>query len=320
MVSVNHVMDLYRNCFLCPKKCGVDRIAGKRGICGESDGLRIAVANLHFGEESPVTGERGSGTVFFTGCPLQCAFCQNCQISRGDIGRSVSPEVFASICIALQDGGAENINLVTGSHFIPSILHGIEIARIEGLDIPVLWNTSGYETLESLELISDIIDVWLPDLKTLNGEIADRFFKAPDYPEAAKRAIEWMVKQNSPLIEGGIISKGTILRHLVIPGHVEETREVISWYRERLHGKALLSLMFQYTPIEGDPKGPDRVVSAAEYDAVLSLLDEFKIEEGYIQERDEKSPWVPDFTRLNPFPADFSTVIWHWREGFLLPQ
>ena len=183
------LLSLYRKCTLCPRACGVDRNAGKLGFCRESSTMRIACATLHHGEEPPITGKGGSGTIFFTGCTLQCRFCQNHQISRGGIGREVSIEEFADICLKLQSSGAENINLVTGTMFIPSIALGIGLAKEKGLNIPILWNSSGFESSEAVDMLNSFIDVYLPDIKTLNHTFASTFFNAIHYPEAAKAAV-----------------------------------------------------------------------------------------------------------------------------------
>jgi len=187
-------MSPYKHCLLCPKRCGVDREAGQRGFCGETKALRIAFAGIHRGEEPPVTGKGGSGTVFVSGCNLGCAFCQNYQISQREngsraLGRVVDTGEFAEICLVLQNKGAGNINIVTGSHAAPALALGIEEAVKQGLYIPVLWNSSGYDGAQTLEILKDHVDVYLPDLKTLDPGIALNFFNAPDYPEHAAAAI-----------------------------------------------------------------------------------------------------------------------------------
>ncbi|MDR2493834.1 MAG: radical SAM protein, partial [Spirochaetaceae bacterium] len=175
----------YEQCGLCPRKCGVNRLAGARGYCGETSELRVAAAVIHRGEEPPVTGRGGSGAVFVTGCGLRCVFCQNRQISRGSAGRAVTPDEFAGICLDLQSRGAENINIVTGTHAAPAIAESLRRARDRGLRIPTLWNSSAYESPETLSLLEDVMDGYLPDLKTLDAEVGRRLFNAPDYPEAA---------------------------------------------------------------------------------------------------------------------------------------
>ena len=304
----------YRSCLLCPRRCGVDREAGERGYCGETSSLRLAFAGIHRGEEPPITGTGGSGTIFVSGCNLGCAFCQNYQLSSGKqvsmktMGRAVSAEEFAAICLALQEKGAENINIVTGSHAAPAIAFGITEARKQGLSIPALWNSSGYDGAETLEILKDVINIYLPDLKTLDPEIAARFFNAPDYPKHAAAAILRMME------------KEVIIRHLILPGYLENTRQVLKWFSEncagRGRGKALLSLMTQYTPVHMREPGaasdiPDRYLSEEEYDAVLSMLEEFGIDDGFYQELVTGSDWLPDFTRQNPFSSELSIPVWH---------
>ena len=336
-------MSLYKNCLLCPRRCGVDREAGERGYCGETSELRLGFAGIHRGEEPPITGNGGSGTIFVSGCNLGCAFCQNFQISREGIGRAVSPEEFAEICLTLQQRGAENINIVTGSHAAPALALGTEEARKRGLSVPVLWNSSGYEGAETLEIIKDFVDVYLPDLKTMDSLIAAKFFNAPDYPEHAARAILKMMEYRETGCgpqEQTMVS-GVMVRHLVIPGCMEATRQVLAWFSENCAGygrgssrghyrdhsrgsgqgnrrnRALLSLMTQYTPVKASgPAIPDRFVSKDEYDAVLSMLDEFGIEDGFCQELVTGSDWLPDFRQPNPFSSELSVPVWHWRKLF----
>ena len=336
-------MSSYKNCVLCPRRCGVDREAGQRGYCGETSELRIAFAGIHRGEEPPVTGKGGSGTIFVSGCNLGCAFCQNFQLSRGKqisqkgIGRVVDTGEFVEICLALQNKGAENINIVTGSHAAPALALGIMAARKQGLFIPALWNSSGYDGTETLEIIKDIVDVYLPDLKTLDPGIAARFFNAPDYPEHAAAAILKMIDNRKLRFGPGqnesaqsvqqkasteIMVSGVMIRHLVIPGFPENTRQVLRWFSENCNGKnshsrALLSIMTQYTPVQtgagGEADIPNRYVSKSEFETVLSMLDEFGIDDGFCQELVTGSEWLPDFTRPNPFSSELSVPVWHWR-------
>jgi len=312
-------MSPYKNCVLCPRRCGVDREAGLRGICGEPAELRIAFAGIHRGEEPPITGTGGSGTVFVSGCNLGCIFCQNYQISQAGMGRPVSPDELADICLALQDKGAGNINIVTGSHAAPALACGIEAARKRGLIIPILWNSSGYDGNETLDLLKDYIDVYLPDLKTLDPGIAAAYFNAPDYPEHAAAAILKMMEYRDLRfgLDGTMVS-GLMVRHLIIPGYLEATRQVLAWFSKNCRGRALLSLMTQYTPVQNPHAArgteiPGCYVSEEEYDAVLSMLDEYEIDDGYCQELVTSADWLPDFTRRNPFSSDLSIPVWHWQ-------
>ena len=310
-------MNPFRNCFLCPRRCGVDREAGQCGYCGETAALRLAFAGIHKGEEPPVIGAGGSGTLFVTGCNLGCAFCQNYQISQKGMGRTVSTEEFAEICLILQNHGAENINIVTGSHAAPALALGIEEARKQGLSIPALWNSSGYEGPETLDILKDFIDVYLPDLKTMDSSIGARFFNAVDYSTHAATAILKMMEYRKLRFSQETLVSGVMVRHLVIPGFLENTRQVLSWFAKNCNGKALLSLMTQYTPVQSKTEIPSHYVSEYEYEAVLSMLDEFGIEDGFCQELVTGSEWLPDFCRQNPFSSELSVPVWHWRHGFI---
>ena len=331
----------YAPCTLCPRNCAVNRLQGQRGFCGESAELRIAVANIHRGEEPPLTGLGGSGTIFITGCTLGCAFCQNWQISHSGMGRVVKSDEFAAICLALQKAGVENINIVTGSHAIPAIVTGIAQARTMGLEIPVLWNSSSYESVQALQEAEPYIDVFLPDLKTLDSDFSARYFNAADYPESATAAILAMIsmkelrygpcrqalesaKTGAPIDPDWplILESGVIIRHLVLPDRLDDTRAVLRWFAEQAQGKALLSVMTQYTPIQS-PKNrfaqelPKRFVGEQEYETIQNWLEEFDIEDGFYQELVPDDSWLPDFVRTNPFSSELSVPIWHWKQGFI---
>ena len=290
----------------------MNRLEGQRGFCGETAALRLAFAGIHRGEEPPITGTGGSGTIFVSGCNLGCAFCQNYQISKERIGQAVSQEEFTEICLALQKCGAENINIVTGSHAAPALALGITAARKKGLSIPILWNSSGYDGMESLDVLKDIVDMYLPDLKTLDREIAARFFNAADYGEYATVAILKMMEYRELRLDETMLS-GVMVRHLVIPGFLENTRQVLAWFAEHCKGRALLSLMTQYTPVGTDTAIPGRYISEDEYKAVLHMLDEFEIDDGFCQELVEGSDWLPDFTRANPFSSELSLPVWQYK-------
>ena len=307
---------LYSPCKLCPRNCGVDRLSGETGFCGESAHLRIGAAVIHRGEEPPLVGTGGSGTIFISGCGLGCIFCQNYQISQGrgtgaSLGKTVSVETFAEICLKLRDNGAENINIVTGSHAIPYIVEGIIAAKNMGLQIPVLWNSSAYETTEALELLRDHVDIYLPDLKTLDNETAKKFFNAPDYPSAAASAILKMIDMTDKKS-----CEKVIIRHLILPGCLESTRQVLRWFADNAGGRAMLSLMTQYTPIPGrEQTAPGRYLKKEEYETVLGWLEDFQIEDGFCQELVTGNDWLPDFKRSNPFSSELSVPVWHWNHN-----
>jgi putative pyruvate formate lyase activating enzyme len=298
---------LYKNCRLCPRACGIDRLAGLRGYCGEDSRLRLAFAGLHSGEEPPLSGSHGSGTVFVSGCNLGCGFCQNRQISSPHpaehLGRIVTAEEFAVICLELQKRNAKNINIVTGSHAVPAIVRGLDAAASVGLRIPALWNSSGYESIETLKLLGDRVKTWLPDLKTLDAGLAGKFLHAPDYPQTAVQAIQWMMETRP----GDVI-----IRHLILPGYLESTRSVLRWFTDNARGKAQLSLMSQYTPLDNEDGAPGCYVSKREYETVLGWLGEFGIEDGFCQELVTGNDWLPDFNRANPFSSGLSVPVWHF--------
>lgn len=314
---------LYSDCRLCPNLCGVDRTDGESGLCGESAEMRIAFAGIHRGEEPPISvvdgSFRGSGTIFFTGCTLGCYSCQNIQLSCASgkrLGTVVSIGEFASICLALQEAGAANINLVTGTHVIPSIRDGILLAREDGLVLPVVWNTSSFESVVGLEYIDPVVDVYLPDLKTLDPGVSMLTCGKSGYAQAAAEAIRFMMASKPLQWDGERLTGGVIMRHLVLPGYIDNTAAVLEWYSN--HGKhdALLSLMVQFIAMDTDGS-IEGSVTQREYDYILSLIDEFGIEDGFIQDLGDDEPWIPDFNDRNPFPQGFCDPVWHWRYGFI---
>lgn len=331
MQNAEQTLSLYKHCAQCPRSCGVDRTAGQRGFCGEDNRLRAAVACLHFGEEPFVTVFGGSGTIFLTGCTLACAFCQNYQISQKGYGKEVSKDAFVRICLDLQKAGAENINLVTPSHQIPLLAEYLAAARDCGLAIPICWNSSGYESVESLELLRGLVDIWLPDIKTLNAALSKKLFNAPDYPEAAKAALLWMAEA-SPLkiVEAKKdgetrekIMSGVIARHLFLPGRFEESADVLDWLKKNLDGRAVISLMSQYTPVpfKEDAEAlqkrlgsldaiQNRLVSRQEDADLRDLIEAYDFETLFYQELSDDTSWLPDFTRPQPFGNKLARVLW----------
>ena len=286
--------------------------------------MRLAWAGLHFGEEPPITGSGGSGAVFATGCNLRCPFCQNWQISREGMGRAVSLEEFASICLALEKAGAENINIVTGSHAIPLIADGLKEARDRGLALPVVWNSSAYESVSSLKLLEGLVSVWLPDFKTMDTDFAASMFRARDYPERAAESILYMASV-SPLEYGAgrdgksqALKGGVIMRHLALPARLDDTERILRWYKANLDGRALLSLMTQYTPVPaaGESPLPNRFTSEEECERLVTLLDTLEIEEGFLQELIPDDEWLPDFSKVQPFSSALAKPIWHCGKGF----
>jgi putative pyruvate formate lyase activating enzyme len=311
----------YEQCRLCGRKCGTNRTGETPGFCGCSAHLKLAWAGIHYGEEPVIRGQGGSGAVFVSGCTLKCFFCQNHQISSGGQGRLLEIPDFEDICLMLQRKGAENINIITGTHFIPSLAEGIKNARKRKLRLPVVWNSSGYEAPDTIPLLNEFVDIYLPDLKTLDPGLSRALFGVSGYPRVCREAIRQMAASRPLRYKAGgegVLASGVIVRHLVLPGLVGNTREVIAWFAHNMAGKALLSLMFQYTPPAGPapggtPKGEwTRTISSAEYEQVLGFLEEFGIEEGFVQEPPgaAESPRLPDFSRRDAFPRDLAESFW----------
>ena len=312
----------YDLCVLCPRDCRVNRNIGQKGFCKQDANLYVAWAGLHFGEEPPITARGGSGTIFITGCNLACVFCQNYQISQDGMGIAVTPDVFADICLALKKNGAENINIVTGSHHTLPILEGIKLAKEKGLCLPILWNTSSYEKNIEITRLSSNVDIWLPDLKTLDSSFSFQLFNAKDYPQIATDAILSMVSY-SPLLyatdkKEKLIS-GVIVRHLALPNRMKDTENIIRWFSKNLKDKALLSIMTQYTPIKrkDESKAPSRYISNEEDYNLRGLLSKYDVEEGFYQELVQDSSWLPNFSNIQPFSSSLAKPIWHWSHGFI---
>lgn len=292
--------ELLRECRLCPRNCGVDRLAGDTGYCGAGSGLRVGRAALHAWEEPCLSGERGSGTVFFSYCNLQCVYCQNNSISREQAGKEISVSRLAEIFLELQQQGAHNINLVTPTHYIPQIAEALDLAKRDGLVLPVVYNTSGYERAKSLRLLEGYVDIYLPDLKYLSQEPALRYSNAPDYPEAAKVALAEMVRQaGEPVFDSdGVMQKGVIVRHLVLPGQYDEAKRILRYLHQEYGERIYISLMNQYTPFADSLTYPEinGRVPAEEYERLIDYAVALGIENGFVQEEgtaDES--FVPSF-------------------------
>lgn len=285
-------------CSDCPRDCGAIRTpqAGD-GVCGYGTAAHIARAAPHFWEEPCVSGEKGSGTVFFCGCNLGCIYCQNAEISRGtNRGRAVTPQQLREIYFGLIEQGVHNINLVTASHFTDAVIESLK----GGLSVPVVYNCGGYEKIRTLERLAPYIDVWLPDLKYTDSALAAKYSHAPDYPEIAEAAILKMYKLvgDYKLDKNGLSRKGVIIRHLIFPGHLENTYRAIDFVKESFEpGQVLFSLMAQYTPMKNG--GPNRKLNASEYEAAQEYLFQSGIEDGFIQELDSSGEeFIPDFKEM----------------------
>ena len=292
--------ELYQSCTLCPRECHADRLSGKKGACGENSVLRVGRAALHMWEEPCISGTRGSGTVFFSGCSLGCIFCQNRELSYGGLGKEISEERLAEIFLELQEKGAANINLVTGEHFVPGILEGLTLAKEQGLTLPVVYNSSGYEKPETIRLLKGSVDIWLPDFKYWDDELGLHFSGVPDYRERAIKAIDEMVCQTGARVfdEEGYLRKGVVVRHLLLPGHVKNSREVLRYLHDTYGNRIYISIMSQYTPLSKDLPFEElnRKVTRREYERLLDYALELGIENGFFQEGEAaKESFIPDF-------------------------
>lgn len=240
-----------KDCTLCPRNCHADRMAGRTGYCGMTDKIYAARAALHMWEEPCISGSKGSGAVFFTGCGLRCCFCQNREIAIGKDGCEINVKRLAEIFLELQDKGAANINLVTGAHYVPQITAALDIAGKQGMGLPVVYNSSGYEKVETLKLLEGYVDVYLPDYKYADPLLAQQFSHAADYPEIVGNALAEMVRQTGPVVfdENGYIKKGTIVRHLILPGHTRNSIQVLKHLQRAFGTQIYISIMNQYTPV-----------------------------------------------------------------------
>lgn len=289
------------NCILCPRNCQINRETGYKGYCGESSIVRIARAALHFWEEPVICGEWGSGAVFFTGCNLKCVFCQNADIAANKVGKEVSIERLAEIFLELQERRAVNINLVTASHCVPQVAKAICLARKKGLALPIVYNTSAYEKAETLKMLEGLVDIYLPDMKYMGAELAKAYSKAEDYRKVAKVAIAEMYRQvGKPVFDedSGLMQKGMIVRHLVMPGAVHNAKAVIDYLYETYGNSIYISLMNQYTPMKEFDEYPElnRKVTKREYEKVINYALDKGVENAFIQEGDTaKESFIPEF-------------------------
>lgn len=303
--------EMLEACCACGHRCGVDRTRNALGFCRAETPdvhyVRCASHTLHFGEEPPLVGRGGSGTVFFSGCNLRCVFCQNYQISQEGLGDDMHYADLARVFLALQEQGAENINLVTPTHYVYPIMEALLEAGEQGLRLPLVYNTNGFESVELLELLDGIVDVYLPDMKYMENAHAIEYSKAPDYPSVAKRAIREMYRQVGPLaIEDGAATRGLIVRHLILPNNLSNTYDFLLWMRDEGMTGATLSLMSQYSPQHlalNYPKLRDRVGSR-EYHEIIDYALGLGFEHLLTQGIESTDSYLPDFRRENPFDSD----------------
>lgn len=290
---------IYEKCNLCPRECGVNRNSQK-GYCRSGENLLVARAALHHWEEPCISGEEGSGTVFFSGCSIRCIYCQNCKIRDGKTGKDISTERLAEIFLELQKKNANNINLVTPTHYIPHIIQALDIAKLRGLKLPVVYNTGGYEKVETLNMLDGYVDVYLPDFKYISPVTAKEYSNAPDYADFAKIALAEMVNQvgNPQFDERGIMKKGVIVRHLLLPEHLEESKKVVEYLFNNFGNKIYLSLMNQYTPMPEMVNHPvlSRRVTDKEYDELINFAVDIGVENGFVQEGETAlESFIPPF-------------------------
>ena len=293
-------MNKYENCLLCPRKCGINRSTGQTGVCGVSSEIKVARAALHYWEEPCISGKRGSGAVFFSGCSLHCVFCQNREISDGKAGKVISKERLSDIFMELADKGENKINLVTPGQYIPDIVWAVNDAKSRGMKLPIIYNTSGYENVTELKLLEGIVDVYLPDFKYMDSTLSARYSRAKDYPSVAKQALSEMVRQQPDVViddATGLIQKGVIVRQLLLPGHVNDAKAVLKYLYDTYHDHVYISMMSQFTPIAlKDYPEINRTVTRREYERLVDYALEIGITNAFIQEGDvAKDSFIPAF-------------------------
>lgn len=287
-------------CKLCPRECQVNRLKGQKGFCQITDKIEIALASLHYFEEPCISGKEGSGTIFFSHCNMKCMFCQNHEISQEGKGKAITVEKLAEIMVNQQKRGAQNINLVTPTMYSTQIKEAIRIAKEKGLRIPIIYNSNGYESITALKNLEGYIDIYLPDLKYYSNTLAEKYSKVPNYFEIATKAIREMIRQvGKPILdENGIMKKGVMIRHLVLPNHLLNTKGILKWIQENIKEDVWVSIMAQYFPTYQvrEDKLLGRKLTKEEYDRVKEWIDEFGLVNGYMQELGEhEEEYVPNF-------------------------
>lgn len=291
---------MLNSCTLCPHNCKINRLEGKKGRCKCDNTLKIALASLHMFEEPCISGTNGSGTVFFTNCNLNCIYCQNYEISQGGKGKEITIQTLADIFIKQQEKGAHNINLVTPTMYVYQIIEAIKLARKNGLKIPIIYNSNGYENVETIKMLNGYIDVYLPDLKYYTNELSKKYSNVDNYFEVATNAIKEMYSQvgNAVFDDNGIIQKGVIIRHLVLPNHIQNTKNILKWINENLPKDIYVSVMAQYFPTYKAKNDSliNRKLNKKEYKEVLNYLYSLDLQNGYIQELgSHEEEYVPNF-------------------------
>lgn len=298
---MTEVSQLLRRCRLCPRQCGADRTGGQKGFCGAVANVRIARAALHFWEEPCISGSRGSGTVFFSGCTMKCVYCQNYRISSEGLGYEISIAELAERFLRLKDEGAHNINLVTPTQYVPQIICALDMAKEQGLDIPVVYNTGGYESVETLKLLRGYVDIYMPDIKYFDDKRAVKYSSAPDYKRTVCAAVGEMLRQTGePVIDAdGMMKKGVIIRHLMLPGGLADTLHIIDYINSEYGSKAYFSLMSQYTPVRRSERFSElnERVKRKSYEFAVDRCAELGMENVYIQEGEAADEsYIPEFS------------------------
>lgn len=294
------MQNLLSNCTLCPRNCGVNRLTGQTGYCGAPAEMIAARAALHMWEEPCLTGNTGSGTVFFSGCNLKCVFCQNHDIAIGETGKEITIPRLADIFLELQQKGASNINLVTPTHYIPQIREALILAKSNGLHLPVVYNTGGYEKSESLQLLDGLIDIYMPDMKYYSSELSSRYSFAPDYFTVACNALSEMYRQTGACVfdDQGMMKRGVLVRHLILPDQTKDSKKILRYLRNTYGDNIWISIMNQYTPLAHVVGIPElnRKITDAEYDGVVDFAIGLGIENAFIQEGETaEDSFIPPF-------------------------
>ena len=297
--TANALTKRLRNCDICPRNCEVNRLKGEKGYCGANKDMVVYSAFLHHGEEPGISGEGGSGTIFFSGCNLKCIYCQNYKFSHSVIGKKISGVNLAKIMLNLQKEGAHNINLVTPTHFLPQILDTLAIAFEDGLNIPIVYNTSGYEKKEVIKHLAGVIDIYLTDLKYMETSLAKQYSKAPKYPTFASRSLLEMVRQVKPVMSEKLLKKGVVIRHLVLPNHINESKKLLSWIKKNTP-EVLVSVMFQYQPYLKAYLHPqiNRSIDYQEYFEIKKFVEELELG-GWVQDHNPKEDMAGPYFEPN---------------------
>ena len=286
-------------CNSCPRNCNVDRFNGQIGYCGMDNSIKVARASLHMWEEPCLSGKNGSGTVFFSGCSLKCVYCQNRNIAVENLGMEVNIEQLSEVFLILQEKNANNINLVTPTHYIHQIVKALELAKNKGLSIPVVYNTGGYEKVENLKLLDGLIDIYLPDLKYKSEDLAIKYSNAPGYFEIADKAIEEMVRQvKNTIFADDIMKKGVIVRHMILPGNTKDSKDIIYHLYNKYGNRIFISIMSQYTPFGNldNYLEINRKITKREYDKVVDFAIQLGVENAFIQYGEvADESFIPDF-------------------------